>query len=172
VLDLLRIGVAGPRPLLHQPENWLIDGTPWQLMARPAPAGVMAKLAGAISKTDLLFGNPSDRIAMADLERHPAAASLALVEPYDIHWFVWQYENRKKLRVQFRLGPYRYDLGLTDPIYVDLLKDLSVGPHKDAELGLPKGGRLLLTASLGEPFNGFCYKLVAALVQLIDRESR
>src|SRR5437016_2336565 len=32
-LDVLDIGFAKPKPQIHQPENWLLDGSAWTLHA-------------------------------------------------------------------------------------------------------------------------------------------
>jgi len=36
VLDVIRVGLSNPHPLPHQPENWRIDGSTWELIERPA----------------------------------------------------------------------------------------------------------------------------------------
>ena len=38
VLDVVRIGVSTPRPVFHQPENWVVDNTGWILIDRPVSA--------------------------------------------------------------------------------------------------------------------------------------
>src|SRR5687768_13524839 len=44
LLDVIRIGLEKPQPSLHQPENWTIDGSRWQLVARPAASELAALL--------------------------------------------------------------------------------------------------------------------------------
>jgi hypothetical protein len=83
----------------------------------------------------------------------------SLVPPSDIRWL-----NRNKARVEFRLESVYYALPLTDPAYVGPLKRLEEGDYPSSALGIPEDGKILFTISLGEPFEGFCYKLVAAVV--------
>jgi hypothetical protein len=64
----------------------------------------------------------------------------------------------------FRLERRYYDLPLTDPSYVAPLTRLEAGDHASSDLGIPDARKILFTISLGEPFDGRCYKLVAAVV--------
>ncbi len=34
-LDVVQIGIRAHRPLTHQPENWVVDGSTWTLLSRP-----------------------------------------------------------------------------------------------------------------------------------------
>jgi hypothetical protein len=57
-----------------------------------------------------------------------------------------------------------YDLPLTDPVYAGPLQRRAEGDYGPLDLGIPEDAVVLLTISLGHPFNGICYKLVAAIV--------
>lgn len=166
VLDVIRAGVSAPRPSPHQPENWLIDGSPWRPMERPASAKHAPVLAAALAPDALLFGGPGAKIAMEYLEKHPAPSSLALVQPADIRWHNLPplADGKRRPRVAFRLGNARYDLPLTDPAYAKTLNMLEPGVHAARELWIPEDRKLLFTISLSEPFDGICYKLVAAVI--------
>jgi hypothetical protein len=59
-----------------------------------------------------------------------------------------------------------YSLVVTDPLWKARFQTLTMGDHTNADLGLPKAERLLMTVSLAGPLNGICYKLVAAVMQL------
>ena len=54
----------------------------------------------------------------------------------------------------------------TDPNYLSVFLRHGIGMHRLWECGIPKDSEALLTVSLTEPFNGYCYKLAAALVVL------
>jgi hypothetical protein len=99
-------------------------------------------------------------------QQHPARESLVLVQPNDIRWRTEfsTYKHRNKARVVFRLERLYYDLPLTDPSYVGPLKRLDEGDYRSPELGIPEDRKILFTLSLGEPLDGICYKLVAAVV--------
>jgi hypothetical protein len=168
VLDVLRAGLAEPRPLPHQPENWLIDDTPWQPVER-RPSGKYAPiLASAVSRDSLLLDSAGGRVAAESLAGHPVAASLALIQPADVHWHNLPplADGKKRPRAAFRLGNARYHLPLTDPAYAKTLAMLETGEHLARELWIPENPKLLFTISLSEPFEGVCYKLVAAVVVL------
>jgi hypothetical protein len=90
------------------------------------------------------------------------------VQPTDIRWHTESntYELRNMPRVFFRLGDLSYDLPLTDPAYAGPLQRRDEGDYRSSDLGIPEDGTILLTISLGDPLNGVCYKLVAAVVIL------
>jgi hypothetical protein len=152
--------------LPHQPENWLIDGSGWELVDRPAPQEHAAVVAASICQSPVLFGNTGRSVEEAQFQQHPAQESLVLVRPGDIRWRTEfnTYTRRNKARVVFRLEHLYYDLPLTDPSYVGPLKRLDEGDHRSSELGIPEDREILFTLSLGEPLDGICYKLVAAVV--------
>ena len=166
VLDVIHAGVSIPRPLAHQPENWLIDETPWRPVERPASAERAPVLAAAISHDPLLFGSPGGAVPMEYLASHPAASSLALVRPAGIRWHNLppMPDGKKRPRAAFRLGNAHYDLPLTDPAYAKTLNMLGPGDHPARDLWIPEDRKQLFTISLSEPFDGICYKLVAAVV--------
>jgi hypothetical protein len=71
---------------------------------------------------------------------------------------------RNMPRVLFRLGEIPYDLPLTDPAYAGPLQRRDEGEYRSSDLGIPEDGTVLFTISLGEPLDGICYKLVAAVI--------
>src|SRR5207302_8024770 len=60
--DVIRMGFAKPMPIPSQPENWLVDGTAWKLLDRPAPPNLHKLVRDAVHLNDHLFGSLSDRI--------------------------------------------------------------------------------------------------------------
>lgn len=159
VLDVIRVGLSNPHPLPHQPENWRVDGSPWELIERPAGGESARIVVGSVSENPLLFGNSGKSVSDARFEHLPAKESLVLIEPSDIQWL-----RHDKARVIFRLENLYYNLPLTDPRFVGPLNRLAPGGHRSAELGIPENRRILFTLSLGDPFDGICYKLVAAVI--------
>lgn len=167
VLDVIRVGLLNRRPQPHHPENWLIDGSEWKPVQRPASKQYYAEVvADAVSPDPLLFGGAEHRVSERQFERRAARESLVLVQPGEIAWHLEPdpQDGRNPARVKFQLGHVEYDLPLTDPEFRRLLSGLSPGTHSTRELRIPQGRKLLLTISLTEPFNGFCYKLVAGVV--------
>ena len=168
VLDVIRAGLAEPRPLPHQPENWLINDTPWQPVERTPSRKYASLLSAALSRDPLLLGSDGTRVAASSFAGHPAPASLQLIQPANIHWHNLPplATGKKRPRVGFQLGNAQYDLPLTDPAYVKTLNMLEPGEHPGRELWIPENRKLLFTLSLSEPFEGVCYKLVAAVIVL------
>jgi len=159
LLDIIRIGFSTPSPAQRQPENWLIDGSGWELIARPARGESARIVVGSVSENPLLFGNSGKSVPYARFERQSARESLLLVEPGEIEWL-----HLDKARVQFSLGDFRYRLPLTDPSCVVRVKNLAEGSHRSVELGIAENRKILFTISLSEPLDGVCYKLVAAVI--------
>jgi hypothetical protein len=166
VLDVLRIDIASPRPEPHQPENWLISNMPWYLRARPAPRSCLPILRAHIVRGPDLLGNQLDRVRASSFSQTPAQASLALVIPNALEWHITtsMLFGRRQTRARFVLGSVLYDLSVTDPVWEQHLRSLSLGVHPITSARKPADVKVLLTVSLGEPFGGDCYKLVAAVI--------
>jgi hypothetical protein len=167
VLDVIRIRLERAHPLAHQPENWLISAETWQLLHRPSSTESMPLLHSHLTASPSLFGDTEHRIALCDLEQRPAAASLALIEPQGLQWFIERSQyNPKRPRAHFALGNAFYDLPVTDPAWIPAFRHLDYGLHPARACGLLSGQKLLLTISLGDEFecDGYCYKLVSGLV--------
>lgn len=181
-LDLLRIPVESPAPLPHHPEDWLVGGGQWELLARPAPPEVATGLLRAhLVRGPALLGTSMDRIPFTAFQHRPATASLALLWPKELLWKIirsGEYQKRKT-RIRFRAGAgdesVWYDLALTDPEWESRLQPLPVGEHpQETAHGIAPDDRLLLTVSLSEPLGdkpvendtGLCFKLVAAVIVL------
>jgi hypothetical protein len=166
LLDVIRVGLSRPEPLPHQPENWLVDNSEWKLLERPASANRARAVAAAVYRGPLLFGNTGRSLPYAQFLTRPARESLVLVQPAGIRWHTEfnTYELRNTPRVLFRLGDVPYDLPLTDPAHAGPLQRRDEGNYSSSDLGIPEDGTILFTISLGDPLDGVCYKLVAAVV--------
>lgn len=162
--DLLRVGFAKPLPAQTQPENWLIDGSAWTLVRRPAPPEASRLLERRLYTGEQLFGSCADRIAVT--VHATAPESLLLVKPREVRWLTSLYGGQKRARVSFAMGRVSYNLSVTDPPMADLLKGMPVGQHSAAEVGIGEAEerRMLFTLSLGEAFQGNYYKLVASVL--------
>jgi hypothetical protein len=163
--DLISVGLAKPKPTPGQPENWLIDRTPWRLIRRPAPNQLSALVAKAVLN-EPLFGSPSDSIPECTFASSPAVRSLCLVKPSNMRWLTEEFGSKRTARAVFQAAGICYNLSVTDPPFEQKLKALSVGYHDSQELGINNSERILFTISLGEPFHGKCYKLVASVLSL------
>lgn len=164
LLDVLQMRLTQPRPDPHHPENWLMDYGLWTLVARPLPLSAREFLWESVTPGPTLLGDCDDRVTYASLEKRPASASLALVRPEGLQWQVRESPSsgKRQTRAAFCLGGVRYNLPLTDPLWLKRLADKPLGCYPEENAGT------LLTISLSEPFarDGFCYKLVAAVIAL------
>ena len=64
-----------------------------------------------------------------------------------------------QLRRSFQYNGHMYSLRITDPISESRAEKLGSGV-------IPIDDERFLTISLGEPFEGFAYKLIAAIIRL------
>ena len=164
LLDVLRMRLTSARPDPHHPENWLMDFGLWSLTARPLPQAARELLRQSLAPGPDLLGDCEGRTVYADLVKRPALASLALVRPEGLSWQVRQdgVTGKRRMRAVFRLAGAVYDLPVTDPARLKVLESHAPGLYPDG------GVETLLTVSLGEPYgrNGYCYKLVAAVIAL------
>lgn len=174
VLDTLRVGVSHPLPKPHQPENWQLDGTRWELVARPPVGAALPALEAAVRAGPTLLGSLGSSVPCESFTQNPASASLTLVRPRHIHWVVEKHSKTDKwqTRVRFDLeGGAAYDLSVTDPAWQRRMIGRAEGaPHSRDDLGIPADADVLLTVSLGEPYNDRCYKLTAAVIVLPPRD--
>ena len=116
-----------------------------------------------VTQGPALFGNREDRV------QHSANVgySLTLVRVQDLRWRITSYGDRRKTRALFSLRGALYDLAITDNTIEQGLRNLEEGIHPiDSAPGFSANQEVLLTISLGEPFEGNCYKLVAAIIRL------
>lgn len=174
LLDVIRVGCLRPQPEPHQPENWYIDGSPWELAARPAPAAMRPLLrAGVVPGPDLL-GDTHTKKNYAELLATPAPASLVLVVPRNLQWNITTgRRGDRRTKARFSLADANYELSVTDPVWTQRLEYLPLGLHGRAAAGLAAGERLVFTISFSEPasWDNCCYKLVAAVIVVSRQEA-
>lgn len=164
VLDVMDVPLLEARPKGYQQENWLLDPDHyWQKVSR-AEWRDLERLADSMAPLwidgNSTYNGRNDRIALA--EAGGLTSSLRLVRVDRITLSVFKpgeaFGNPKR-RVQGRFVHHgtEYHLWVTDPGYE---REYLSKPDGDYELG-----ESFLTVSLGEPHDGACYKLVAAIVE-------
>jgi hypothetical protein len=167
-LDRVRFEHEGGLADPSQPENVAVSASRWQLAGRVDPGQAVGILSPYVIEGPTLLGNrgaamPEDE-AMEGVE-----ASLALVRPSEARFHLeppWEGASRARPRVAFELDGQGYDLALTDYLVAPRLMRAGLGEHDLYELGLPSGARMHLTVSLAEARDGWCTKLVAAVLPL------
>ena len=167
-LDLISLNLVQAQPAAGQPENWVIGKERWKLKARPLGPDLHSRLREAIAKGPLLLGSTQTRVSAA--ESLQLTASLALVQPANLQGYLKREPYQlPQPRVLFGLDTQKYDLPFTDPAWAArIIRNLSAEEPASPgqKLGISNHSPVLLTVSLSEPFNGYCYKLAAAIVEI------
>ena len=120
-----------------------------------------------LSRNQTVLQGASDRVYYRKLESNPVQNSIELIKPDDLWWWIRDEAGKRRNRALFRVGRanrIRYDLAVTDPVWLQQLNLLNPGIYPNALFFGAKSGRTLLTVSLSEPFEGFHYKLVAGVI--------
>ncbi|WP_165711207.1 dual OB domain-containing protein [Stenotrophomonas maltophilia] len=163
VLDIINIVVKQVDIHPYQSENVIIDSGYYWTKVGGWP---VANLQGLIDSPGALWelGDSStsglnDRVG--DMNLKAARQTLFLIEPQALEFSVGVEGavfggNKRKVRAWFNYRGVDYGLAVTDPI---LEAKYLAGPDGQYQNSSVK----YMTVSLGEPFNGHAYKLVAAV---------
>ncbi|HEX8436069.1 dual OB domain-containing protein [Archangium sp.] len=164
VLDIVSITMKQPLPHDHQQENHLIDdGYYWE---KSGQLSWDALLAAVDSPSGPLWENGhssrhgrNDQVPQARVALYKQ--SLYLIHPENLRVVVGMddnspYPSRRRVRAHFKLGTSTYHLVITDPPVERefFAKEDEEYPVEDA----------LICVSLSEPYNGYAYKLAAAVI--------
>ena len=163
VLDVIDVPLLNPRPKTYQRENWLLDpGRRWAKVTRVA----WNDLQTMIDRDEPLWTNGdstrsghNDRVPLA--ETAVIKDSLRLIRVDTLTVTVSEPSRPSAdfpiLRGSFRYHGDDYCFRITDP------------ESESGALNLPYGeyrvGERYLTVSLGEPFEGHAYKLIATIIK-------
>jgi hypothetical protein len=170
VLDVIDVPLTEPRPHHFQQENWLLDPNfYWLKVERCNWAG----LQGFLDPADTLWINHqnsynglNDRVVLDQAEKLRSSLRLIRVDRLVVKVFrPGESFNNPKRRVQgqFAHAGVQHWLWITDPIYERRYLAQPDGMHNL--------GESCLTISLGEPHEGFCYKLIAAIIERAQIET-
>jgi hypothetical protein len=163
LLDLIWIPLRHHQPHGCQRENYLIDEGYWQKDGE-FPWSKLRELEDTIDGQLWVNGYHSyngfnDRIPEENANALPN--SLVLIRPEDIAITVGLEGlacPKRKIRAKFSFANVQYKLAVTDP-YIErcfMQKEIGVYPL-EAE-------RIYMSISIGEPFGGYCYKLIASIL--------
>ena len=164
VLDVIDVPVLDTRPKNYQQENWLLNPDYyWEKIRRVTPN----ELAPFTDPTNPLWidGKSSnngwnDRIPLPSA--NSLGSSLRFIRVDRLELAVSRpgasYGNkRRSVQGRFQYGGTEYWLRVTDPIC------------ERKYLQMPNGeypiGKCFITVSLSEPFQGYSYKLIAAIIE-------
>lgn len=163
LLDLIDVPLKRHEAKSYQSENWLLDaGQRWTRAGRMT----WSQLSAIADDPPSLWLNGSstaqglnDRVATADAEQLTESLYLLRLETMQVRIYAPNARDEFSRRVQatFRHRGVEYRLRVTDPVIEDQYLLGDDGTHDI--------GRCFATVSLGEPFMGYCYKLVAAVIR-------
>lgn len=164
VLDIISVPLLQPQPHSFQRENWLLDpGYYWRKVGR---AGWDELLPLEQQPTTLwinghaTYHGINDRVPIE--QAGSLADSLKLIRVHGVTLHVHApsaiFGNPKRVvDARFQHAGFEYILRVTDPDYESAYLAEMNGNY---ELG-----ESYLTVSLGEPYDGYAYKLVAAIIE-------
>jgi hypothetical protein len=143
-LQKIAMGFERPVPLVHQPENYLINDDIWEQRYSISQDNI----EDYEDSPNNLWG-VGGRVAHNDIEMSHVIIrqSLYLIRVDQLKLFI---EASKKRRASFVYNGDAYELPVTDPGFSSFYN----GEKQ------PFG---MICISLGEEFNGYCYKLVATI---------
>ena len=164
VLDIIEVPVLGARGRDYQQENWLLDSKRKWKKGSALPFNRLHEWVD--QKDDLWINGISTYQGLNDqvLEQEARAFqySLCLIPVSDLELRVFTPntgygDSQKRVNGHFTYNSMQYRLRMTDNDYEYA--------YLQKPVGLYYIGSCLLTVSLGEPYNGFAYKLVAAIIE-------
>lgn len=164
LLDVVDIPLLAPRPKRYQQENWLLDpARNWQRVSikKWDDLHALADKEGRLwIDGDSTYNGQNDRISLARADT--LQSSLRLLRVTRMTLFVFRPSeafgnSTRRVQGRFAHAGVYYHFWVTDPVY------------EATYLARPDGayqiGESFLTVSLGEPYNGACYKLIAAIME-------
>ena len=167
LLDIVRIRCLQTQPHGFQTENYLVDlSFRWQKLGHLDPR----RIAQLCEEVDRLWingynstGGLNDRFPVAELSS--GGGSLRLVRPENVRYVVAAEFNRRVVRASFQLAAVKYCLAVTDwaieAEYIAKPNGVYPAPRPVA-----------FCVSVGLPWLGHCYKVVAAVIPLGAPESK
>ncbi|MDM8556214.1 DNA helicase RecQ [Desulfococcaceae bacterium HSG7] len=162
LLDIISVPLDKPTPGTYQSENFMINKNGSWLKN-----GVFAlsELSDLCDTPDSLWINGyssggigvNDRIPQEKAETE-LSSSLLFIRPENLRIIVLETELGKRIRAEFTFNSVFYQLPVTDPAIDSIYLRKKAGVY-------PVNVETYCTLSIGEPFYGYCYKLVAGIFQ-------
>jgi hypothetical protein len=163
VLDVVDVPLLAPRPRDYQQENWLLDPAEYWTRSGEVSSSELRKLTDPDAPLWVdghsTYNGINDRIPFETAR--DLRTSLRLIEVDDLTLRIFAPgeafgNSKRRVQASFRHAGTTYGLWVTDPLIERHYLALPDGKHRM--------GQSHLTVSLGEPHDGYCYKLVAAVI--------
>ena len=164
LLDIVKVPLIEAKPKTFQSENWLLDSNSYWVREGALPVRQLNEL---IDSPPTLWLNGyhtgaghNDRVPQSLADTLDTSLYLLQIYQLDLRTFApgAGFGNPKR-RVQgiFKYHGVQQQLWVTDPI---IEREFLAQPD-----GIHSVGACFMTVSLGEPHDGYCYKLIAALIR-------
>ena len=164
VMDIMAVPLLEPRPKNYQSENWLLDpGYYWAKNGR-ATWAIVGTLVDPVEPLWTLgsstYHGANDKIYLNDANQ--LVSSLRLVHVSQLTLSVFSPgeafgQAKRRVQARFQHNACHYRFWVTDPIYE---REYLQKPNGEYKLG-----ECYLSISIGEPHEGCCYKLIAAIIE-------
>jgi hypothetical protein len=162
LLDIISIPVLQHQTHTHQSENYLIDHRKHWLKQGTLSTTQISQLCDTVSTLWIngyhSWNGFNDRIPICLVTNH-INTSLLLIKPDTLSILVEKDVHQIRIRANFEFNHQQYRLAITDPKVESRYRFLGEGEYTITE-------EVYLCISLGEPFEDYCYKLVAAIINL------
>lgn len=163
LLDIIDVPVLNASPGSFQVENWVLNPKYyWGRVANMA-YGDLARLVDAPATLWLNGSNTSaglnDRVSHEEAKKLRGSLYLLKLKGAKLNVFApgTDFGNpKRRVQMRFKYNGVEYWIWVTDPII-----EREYLAKKDGEYEI---GECYVTVSLGEPYEGYCYKLVAAVI--------
>lgn len=165
ILDVIDVPLRKARPKSYQQENWLLDpDRRWRKVYRVTPEA-LEKLADPpgplwINGYHTQHGR-NDRLPVEQGVSLDSSLRLVKVGKLELDVFAPRLEQgdfKRRIKGRFLYFGEDYRLWVTDPLYEQTYLNQ---PNDKYQLD-----ECYLTVSLGEPYQGYAYKLIAAIIEL------
>lgn len=169
ILDVFEAELGEKCASNGHPEDMFTAECQWRLLQRFDGPAEIRFLNSFVNTGPEVLNGTGDRVSPRKFAKVAAEASLELIQPEDLWWWIREEKGKRRNRALFRLGHanrVRYDLAVTDPVWLNQMKFLTAGVYPHSFFFKDKVPGTLFTVSLSEPYEGFQYKLVAGVVNL------
>ncbi len=165
LLDIISIPVKEHKPKQHQNENYLIDdGYYWEKTGdfEESPNNLLDSPENLWGTQSSTYQGKNDRISEDMCMNYNE--SLYLIKPQSLKIIVriegQEFDNTKrKVRAEFNYNGIPYIFPVTDPV----IERKYLSGENDSFTMLTEN--IYLCVSIGLPYNGYCYKFVASIIE-------
>jgi putative nucleic acid modification protein with dual OB domain len=163
LLEVIDVPLRNHQPRAHQTENWLLDPNQywvrvgretWNNLDRYADNPGVLWVNGSST-----YSGSNDRVGVPDAARLRNSLYLLRLERAELRVFAPGTDfgnSKRRVQATFSYHGVDYRIRVTDPLVEEKYLASANGNYPI--------GECFITVSLAEPYQGYCYKLVAALI--------